>query len=44
MQEKISRRQMLAATAAGGVPTAAAPAVAASFGNPDEPPQGAINT
>ena len=38
----ISRRGMLAATAAGAAMTAAT-ARAASFGNPDEPPQGAIN-
>jgi oxalate decarboxylase len=38
----ISRRGMLAATAVGTAMTAAA-ARAASFGNPDEPPQGAIN-
>jgi oxalate decarboxylase len=38
----ISRRDVLAATAAGGV-AAAITARAASFGNPDEPPQGAIN-
>src|SRR5713226_7210794 len=38
----ISRREMLAATAAGAAMTAAT-ARAASFGNPDEPPQGAIN-
>ncbi|MBV8398104.1 MAG: cupin domain-containing protein [Acetobacteraceae bacterium] len=35
---------MLAATAAGGLAAVAATARAASFGNPDEPPQGAINT
>ena len=39
-----SRRKLLAATAAGGVAAAVATARAASFGNPDEPPQGAINT
>ncbi|HEX9591572.1 MAG TPA: oxalate decarboxylase family bicupin [Bradyrhizobium sp.] len=38
----ISRREVLAATAAGAVMSAAT-ARAASFGNPDEPPQGAIN-
>src|ERR1700716_981184 len=38
----ISRREMLAATAAGVVTTVTS-ARAASFGNPDEPPQGAIN-
>jgi oxalate decarboxylase len=40
----ISRRNILAATAAGGLTTAATSALAASFGNPDRPPQGAINT
>ncbi|MEA2742748.1 MAG: oxalate decarboxylase [Acetobacteraceae bacterium] len=39
----LSRRQWLAVTAASGVATAAATARAASFGNPDGPPQGAIN-
>jgi oxalate decarboxylase len=39
----ISRRNMLMATAAGAMATAATAAKAASFGNPDEPPQGAIN-
>ena len=38
----ISRREMFAATAAGAVVTVAA-ARAATFGNPNEPPQGAIN-
>ena len=38
----ISRREVLAATAAGAV-MGATTARAASFGNPDEPPQGAIN-
>jgi oxalate decarboxylase len=38
----ISRRKMLTATAAGAVMTAATVQVA-SLGNPDEPPQGAIN-
>ncbi len=37
-----SRRDVLAASAAGAVATASA-ARAATFGNPDEPPQGAIN-
>jgi oxalate decarboxylase len=40
----VSRRGVLAAAAAGTVATAAAAANAASFGNPDEPPQGQINT
>jgi oxalate decarboxylase len=39
----ISRRNMLTATATGAVAAAATAAGAASFGNPDEPPQGAIN-
>jgi oxalate decarboxylase len=38
----ISRRDVLAATAAGAVMSAST-ARAASFGNPDEPPQGVIN-
>jgi oxalate decarboxylase len=37
----ISRRDVLAATAAGAVATTTARA--ATFGNPDQPPQGAIN-
>jgi oxalate decarboxylase len=44
MMKELSRRNILAATAAGGVATVAAAAHAASFGNPDTPPQGAINT
>jgi oxalate decarboxylase len=44
MQTKLSRRNIFAAAAVGGVLTAAASAQAASFGDPDEPPQGAINT
>jgi oxalate decarboxylase len=39
----ISRRDMLTATASGAMLTAATSARAATFGNPDEPPQGAIN-
>ena len=39
----ISRRDMLTATATGAMVTAATTARPASFGNPDEPPQGAIN-
>ncbi|MGH7078313.1 MAG: cupin domain-containing protein [Acetobacteraceae bacterium] len=39
---RISRRRMIA-TAAGGMAAASTIARAASFGNPDEPPQGAIN-
>jgi oxalate decarboxylase len=42
--EKLSRLQILAATAGGGVVAASTQALAATFGNPDEPPQGAINT
>jgi oxalate decarboxylase len=42
--EKLSRRDVLLATAAGGLMTAAGTAQGGSFGNPDEPPQGAINT
>jgi oxalate decarboxylase len=38
----ISRRDLIVATAAGAAMTATA-ANAASYGNPDEPPQGAIN-
>jgi oxalate decarboxylase len=38
----ISRREILTASA-GGAALAATTAVAAPFGNPDEPPQGAIN-
>lgn len=37
-----SRRDVLAVSAAGAVMTASA-ARAASFGNPDQPPQGAVN-
>jgi oxalate decarboxylase len=40
----LSRRSILATTAAGGVFAAASVAHAASFGDPDEPPQGAVNT
>ena len=42
--DPVSRRGVLAAAAAGTVATAAAAANAASFGNPDEPPPGQINT
>src|SRR5258708_11026562 len=38
-----SRRGVLAFSAAGAVAAAASTARAAAFGNPDEPPQGAIN-
>jgi oxalate decarboxylase len=41
----ISRRDMLSATAAGALVSAAGTSShAGTFGNPDEPPQGAINT
>lgn len=39
----LSRRHMLALGAAGGAVLAATAANAASFGNPDRPPEGAIN-
>jgi oxalate decarboxylase len=42
--ESVSRRGVLAAAAAGTVVTAAAGASAQTFGNPDRPPQGAVNT
>jgi oxalate decarboxylase len=42
--ESVSRRAVLAAAAVGSVASAATAANAASFGNPDEPPQGEINT
>jgi oxalate decarboxylase len=42
--DSVSRRAVLAAAAAGSVASAATAANAASFGNPDEPPQGEINT
>ncbi len=41
--EELSRRNILVATAAG-LAAAAGPARAQSFGNPDVPPQGAINS
>lgn len=42
--ESVSRRDVLAAAAVGTVVTAATAANAQTFGNPDRPPQGAINT
>jgi oxalate decarboxylase len=39
----LSRRNLLAAGAAGAVMTSASAARAASFGNPDEPAEGAVN-
>jgi oxalate decarboxylase len=41
--EIVSRRNLLAVTAGGSLVAAAAKAQAQSFGNPDLPPQGAIN-
>ncbi|MFK8251744.1 cupin domain-containing protein [Ancylobacter terrae] len=41
--EDLSRRSLLALGALGGAVVASAGAHAASFGNPDQPPQGAIN-
>src|SRR5262249_55011868 len=41
--EELSRRNLLVATAAG-LAAATGPARAQSYGNPDVPPQGAINT
>src|SRR6516225_10188145 len=40
----LSRRAVLAAAAAGGALVAAGRAHAAAFGNPDEPPEGAVNS
>jgi oxalate decarboxylase len=42
--ESVSRRDLLAAATVGTVVTAASAASAQTFGNPDQPPQGAINT
>ena len=39
----LSRRTVLASSAAGSVAAAATVARAASFGNPDLPPEGAVN-
>ena len=39
-----SRRDILTVGAAAGVAAFATPASAANFGNPDEPPQGVVNT
>jgi hypothetical protein len=41
--ESFSRRDVLAVTATGGLMRAAASVSAQTFGNPDLPPQGAIN-
>jgi len=41
--KRVSRRGILAATAASGAAIGAKIAHAASFGNPDQPPQGAVN-
>jgi oxalate decarboxylase len=42
--EPVSRRDLLAAATVGTVVSAAATASAQTFGNPDQPPQGSINT
>src|SRR6478672_6326722 len=39
----LSRRNLLAAGAAGAIITSAAAARAASFGNPDDPAEGTVN-
>ena len=39
-----SRRNLLAFGTAAGLAGLASPVLAASFGNPDEPPQGIVNT
>lgn len=41
--DALSRRDVLVLTAAGGAAVVAAEADAESFGNPDRPPQGAVN-
>lgn len=41
--DEMTRRSILAAGSVAGIAAAATQAVAASYGNPDEPPQGAIN-
>ena len=41
--DSLSRRKVLALGAAGGAALAATSATAASFGNPDRPPEGAVN-
>jgi oxalate decarboxylase len=40
----LSRREVIAAAAAGGALVAASAAHAQTFGNPDEPPEGAVNS
>src|SRR5712675_639326 len=42
--DPVSRRNLLAVTAGGSLAAAAVQAHAQSFGNPDLPPQGAVNT
>lgn len=42
--EDLSRRTMLALSALGGAAVASGAAQAATFGNPDQPPEGAINS
>jgi oxalate decarboxylase len=41
--ESLSRRNMLATSTAGAVAAVASAGHAASFGNPDQPPEGAVN-
>ena len=41
--DPLSRRNMFAFSTAGAVAAAASIADAASFGNPDQPPEGAVN-
>ena len=41
--KSVSRRAVLASTAAGGAVAAASAARAAGFGNPDDPPEGSVN-
>lgn len=42
--DDLSRRTLLALSAVGGAAVAAGAAHAATFGNPDEPPEGAVNS
>src|SRR6201993_2602896 len=43
MDTHLSRRKMIATSAVGAMLAAASSANAASFGNPDEPAEGAVN-
>jgi len=43
MTKRLSRRGIMAATAAGGAAIVAKPSRSATFGNPDQPPEGAVN-